>query len=65
MMKSKLGAFLGVLVLAGSLGLSVTALTTSAEAANCEGLGCNTGSDCGTKCFCNGPSGSCILDNKY
>lgn len=64
-MKSKLGAFLGVLVLAGSLGLSVTALTTSVEAANCDGLACNSGSDCGTKCFCNTPSFTCYVDVKY
>jgi hypothetical protein len=29
---------------------------------NCKGLACTDGSDCGTKCFCNRPVGTCIVD---
>lgn len=29
---------------------------------NCAGLACTAGSDCGTKCFCNRPTGTCIVD---
>ena len=29
---------------------------------NCAGLACYDGSDCGTKCFCNRPVGTCIVN---
>lgn len=33
-----------------------------ANEAPCEGLACRQASDCGRKCFCNGPSTTCFLD---
>ncbi len=32
------------------------------EGAKCEGLMCTEQQDCGSKCFCNRPSTTCILD---
>lgn len=37
-------------------------LNAGAEEAKCEGLMCTEQQDCGSKCFCNRPSTTCILD---
>ena len=64
--KSKLLSFLSVSAAAGMtclLALSLFTIKAHADdGAACVGLGCSGGSDCGTKCFCNGPSGKCFLD---
>ena len=69
-MKNLFSKFASILALAMMLGLSasIIQLTDVAFAANCEGLSCDDGADCGSKCFCNNPGnqpagGECILDS--
>ena len=47
-----------------SSAFSIGQLTTQAQTKdpNCAGLNCFDSSDCGTKCFCNRPSGLCIVN---
>lgn len=49
------------MVLAASMGAAATTLSASTLEA-CAGLNCYDGSDCGSYCFCNRPSGACFLD---
>lgn len=54
------------LLLAGAL--AITALFGAQQLAFadppvCDGLACTAPSDCGSKCFCNRPSGHCYVDN--
>lgn len=53
-----------VTLLAGSAAVSLGQLTVPAKAAPCEGLACTEQQDCGSKCFCNRPSGFCYLDQE-
>lgn len=46
-----------------SSGVSLGQLSVQANEAACEGLACKIKDDCGSKCFCNGPSGHCFLDS--
>lgn len=46
-----------------SSAVSLGQLNARAEAAPCEGLACTEQQDCGSKCFCNRPSGFCYLDS--
>lgn len=62
--KNGLAYALALAFCAAALSLSATQLTvqSAAKAPNCADLLCESGSDCGTKCFCNGPSSSCVVD---
>ena len=51
-------------LLAGCSAISLGQLNATAKAAACEGLACTAQEDCGTKCFCNRPSGFCYLDQE-
>lgn len=48
------------------LGISITAtvgqLAMAQSAPACAGLQCTAQEDCGSKCFCNRPSGGCFAD---
>jgi hypothetical protein len=53
-------------LLAVSSVFSIGQLTAQAQDPSkdpaCAGLMCYDGSDCGTKCFCNRPSATCIVN---
>lgn len=59
--RNVLELFLLALLVATSA-FSVGQLNAQAEEAKCEGLACTEQQDCGSKCFCNRPSGFCYLD---
>ena len=63
-LKTSLGYVAALAFCAAAISFSGSQLTVQSEAMapNCSGLTCNTGSDCGSKCFCNGPLESCIVD---
>jgi hypothetical protein len=64
-MKTFRGVLLELVVLAvlvTTCALSFGQLTVRAAA--CEGLACTAQEDCGSKCFCNRPSGFCYLDQE-
>jgi len=45
--------------------VSVPVVLADEPLPNCNGLGCNDPSDCGSKCFCNNPHdtvGTCFVD---
>jgi hypothetical protein len=50
-------------LLVGSSAISLGQLNARASEAPCEGLACTEQQDCGSKCFCNRPSGFCYLDS--
>lgn len=51
-------------LLVGCSAVSLGQLNVTAKAAPCEGLACTEQQDCGSKCFCNRPSGFCYLDEQ-
>jgi hypothetical protein len=53
---------LGLFGLSCILTVGTLTSTVSANQAKCEYLNCTQPSDCGSKCFCNGPSSACILN---
>ena len=60
-MKSKINLmFLGLFVV--SAFFSLGQLSVSANDKPCEGLTCTQPSDCGSSCFCNGPTSGCFLN---
>lgn len=61
-MKNKIINSLILFVFGLCVTFSVGQLTASANVPACEGLACTKPSDCGSKCFCNGPSSACYLD---
>jgi hypothetical protein len=67
-MKGKVMKLLQTVVLflmVSSIVASIGQLTVSAQdplQSPCVGLPCWDGSDCGTKCFCNRPTGTCVAD---
>lgn len=56
-----LEAVMFVLLLVTSVA-AVGQISAEANVKPCEGLSCNSGSDCGTSCFCNTPSTTCYLN---
>ena len=49
-------------LLVGTSVVSFGQLSARANNPACAGLACNQPSDCGSKCFCNGPSSTCFVD---
>jgi hypothetical protein len=56
-------ALLGLVAL-GLLSGEAFMLRASFVESSCDGLQCYDGSDCGTACFCNRPSGYCYLNGQ-
>jgi hypothetical protein len=59
--RNMLEFFLLALLVVSSV-FSIGQLSAQAQEPNCSGLACSDGSDCGTKCFCNRPVGTCIVN---
>lgn len=45
-----------------SVGQATAKAQVEGDTPLCHGLACYDGSDCGSKCFCNRPSGTCYAD---
>jgi len=53
---------LSLLLLACVLSFGQLATTVGALPAKCDSETCDTSSDCGGGCFCNRPTGKCVVD---
>lgn len=63
-MKDRMMQFLMLGLLGISFAFSVGQLTIKAQTQPaCAGLQCTAQEDCGSKCFCNRPSGGCFSDS--